>query len=252
MKKNKLRYKNIIAESYYLENNNGKIIVFCQGIPGSSSYMEMAKKYVEAGFIFIHPKYLGSWESYGDFNIETCKKTIVDFVNGLKSMNMKTIFNEDFEVPFKEIFLLGHSFGGSVALCSGAELDVDGIIALAPVIDYKVQGKEKYEEEEMVGLYDFIQAGFENIYRNINKNEWDNFCINGSNLNANDYFIQLKSKKILLIHGVQDTSINYNRSKEFFSKLKNLRGDIDYLETNDSHSSLKLNSFEKIISWTKG
>lgn len=251
MEKNKLRYGDIVAESYYLEKNNGNVIIFCPGIPGTSSYIEMAEKYVKEGFIFINPKYLGSWESYGDFSIENCKKTFVDFVNALRDKEVKTIFGDDFDVEINGIFLLGHSFGGSVALCSGSDLNIDGIIALAPVIDYRVQGKEECEEEKMDWLYSFIIAGFENVYRSFDKTKWEAFCLNGSILNASDYLEQLKTKKILLVHGTEDTSINYNRSKIFYSILKNLGGDIDYVETDDNHSSIKLNSFEKVISWIK-
>lgn len=251
MEKNKLRCGDIIAESYYSKNNNGKAIIFCSGIPGTSSYIEIAERYVDEGFIFIHPKYLGSWESYGNFSIGGCKKTIVDFVNALKSNKIKTIFNKDFNLEIKEIFLLGHSFGGSVALCSGAELNINGIIALAPVIDYKIQGKEEYEEEKMDWLYDFLVAGFENVYRNLNSHQWKSFCSTGLMLNASDYLEKLKLKKILVIHGVGDSSINYNRSKQFYHTLKNLGGNVDYIETKDSHNTIKLNSFRTLVSWIK-
>lgn len=251
MEKNKLRYGDIIAESYYPKNNNGKVIIFCSGIPGTSSYLEIAEKYVNEGFIFIHPKYQGSWESYGNFSIEGCKKTIVDFTNALRNNKIKTIFNEDFNIEIKEIFLLGHSFGGSVALCSGADLNIDGIIALAPVIDYRIQGKREYKEEKMDWLYDFINAGFKNVYRNLNKSQWELFSSNGLILNANDYLEKLKTKKILIIHGTEDISINYNQSKQFYFILKNLGGDIDYVETKDNHSNIKLNSFGTLISWIK-
>jgi len=251
MKKNKLRWGKIIAESYYLENNNGKAIIFCSGIPGSSSYSEIAEKYVNEGFIFIHPKYLGSWESYGNFSIEGCKKTIVNFVDALKNKEVKTIFNENFDLEIKGFYLLGHSFGGSVALCAGTELGINGIIALAPVIDYRVQGKGEYEEEKMDWLYTFIIAGFENVYRNFDKTEWEKFCSGGSILNVNDYLEKLKTKRILLIHGKEDISINYNSSRKFYSELKDLGGDIGYEETDDNHSSIKLNSFKKVVSWIK-
>ncbi len=251
MKKNKLRYGDIIADAYYPKDNNGKIIIFCSGIPGTSSYLEIAEKYVNERFIFIHPKYLGSWESYGNFSISGCKKTIIDFTDALKKNKIKTIFNEDFNLEIKEIFLLGHSFGGSVALCSGADLNIDGIIALAPVIDYKNQGKGEYKEEEMDLLYDFLIAGFKKVYRNLNKSQWRSFCSTGLMLNANDYLEKLKTKKILIVHGTKDVSINYNRSKQFYLMLKNLGCNISYVETNDNHSNIKLNSFKTQVSWIK-
>ena len=80
MRKNKLRYGKIVADSYYpSEKNNGAVIIFCAGIPGKSNYLELAKRYVDEGFTFIHPKYIGSWESYGNFSITKCKETIISF-----------------------------------------------------------------------------------------------------------------------------------------------------------------------------
>jgi esterase/lipase len=252
MEKNKLRFKDIIADSCYLKKNNGDMIIFCSGLPGTSSYSDIAQKYAEKGFIFIHPKYIGSWESYGKFSIPACKDTIVNFVNAIKVGNVKTIFNQEFNQKPKRIFLIGHSFGGSVALSAGAELDVEGIVVLAPVIDYKVHAKNNYGgEENLNGLYDFMRAGFENVYRNMNKGEWDNFCETGLNINPVDYLDKLKLKKIFLIHGIKDNSVNFNCSRIFYETLSKIGGDVTYEETADDHSSIKLNSFENIISWIK-
>lgn len=246
MKKNKLRYREIIAESIYSEENNGKVILFCAGMPGSSSYFDVAERYTKQGFIFIHPKYIGSWESYGNFSIENSKKTIIDFVAALRRKEVKTIFEEEFDVKVKEIYLLGTSFGGSVALCAGAESDVEGIIALSPVINYQTQGNGEYQEESMNDFLRFVKAGFENVYRGFTESDWKQ---NISLLNVDSYFEKLKAKKILIMHGAKDTSVNHNRSEEFCSKLKNLGGDICYEKTEDDHSSIKLNSFEKVSSW---
>ena len=249
--KNKLRFGDIVAESYYRENNNGKAVVFCAGIPGISSYPDIAERYAAAGYIFIHPKYVGSWESYGGFSVEGCKKTIIDFVAALRQKQVKTIFGDIFNVVANKIYLLGHSFGGSVALSAGAELEDVGIIALAPVIDYKKQGNGEYLEEKMDCLGNFILAGFENVYRGFDQESWNTFCISGAGLNANEYIDKLKSRDILLIHGRSDTSVNFNRSKEFVNELKAQGGRIEYVETDDDHSGVKSSSFEKIVSWIK-
>ena len=90
-----------------------------------------------------------------------------------------------------------------------------------------------------------------NVYRNFDKSKWKSFCLDGSNLNASDYLGKLKTKKILIIHGTGDASINYNRSKQFYFILKNLGSDVVYMETNNNHSDIKLNSFRKIVSWIK-
>jgi predicted esterase len=246
MEKNKLRYNKIIADSYYLKENNKKAIVFCGGFPGSSNSSEVAEKYVQKGFIFVHPKYIGSWESYGLFSIENCKKTIIDFVNALRNKEVKTIFGEKFDLPIEEIFLVGVSFGASVALCAGAELDIKKIVALSPVINYQIQGNGEYNEEKMENTEKFVLAGFENVYRGFREED----LVKGSFvLNADNYFEKLKNKKILLLHGKNDSSVNFHRSEKFYFRLKDLGGDIYYEQTEDNHSSINLNSFEKVSSW---
>ena len=249
--KNKLRFGDIIADSYYQEKNSGKVVIFCAGIPGASSYPELAEKYAAAGCIFIQPKYVGSWESYGRFSVEGCKNTIIDFIVGLQQKQVKTIFGDSFEVVINRIYLFGHSFGGSVALSAGAELDNVGIIVLAPVMDFGKQGNGEYPEEKMNWLSDFISAGFENGYRGFVKDNWDNFCTTGSGLNAIEYITKLKERGILLVHGRSDTSVNFNRSKDFADKLKAMGGNIEYVETEDDHGGVKLTSFEKVVSWIK-
>ncbi|MBT3691116.1 prolyl oligopeptidase family serine peptidase [Candidatus Woesearchaeota archaeon] len=249
MRKNKLRYGKIVADSYYpSEKNNGAVIIFCAGIPGKSNYLELAKRYVDEGFTFIHPKYIGSWESYGNFSITKCKETIISFVGGLKAGKIKTVFNNSFDVSPKKIFLVGHSFGGSIALSTGAELDIDGIVALAPVVDYSVHAKDpNIREENLSGLFDFMKFGFENTYRKMNKMEWDNFCETGIDVNPVDYVDNLRNKRILLIHGKNDNSVSCNRTKEFYEKLNSEKS--VYKETEDNHSRIKENSIPAVISW---
>src|SRR3989344_2371470 len=164
MRKNKLRCGDIIVESYYPEKENNRIaIVYCAGIPSKSNIEEIAAEYVKEGFIFFHPKYFGSWESYGDFSVSGSKKTIISFIEALRKGELKTIFFDKFEITMDKIILLGHSFGGSIALTAGAEIDVAGIVALAPVIDYTKQAKDKeMEKENLKETFNFIKKGFEN------------------------------------------------------------------------------------------
>ncbi|MEI6732247.1 MAG: prolyl oligopeptidase family serine peptidase, partial [archaeon] len=241
MKKNKLRFGDIIAESYYpKEGNNGKFIVFCPGLPGRSNYEDIAKIYVERGCVFIHVKYQGSWESYGRFTMPSCRKTIISFVEGLMKGEIKDIFGSSFDMVPKELFLLGHSFGGSIVLSAGADLKLDGIIALSPVIDYRKQAKDPIiEEEDLTELFDFIKFGFENIYRGIDKSEWENFCKTGENLNPSDYTDKLKTKRILLVHGIKDDSVSYIKTKNFSKLLEKNGADVLFVETDDDHGSIK-------------
>jgi dienelactone hydrolase len=250
MRKDKLRYGEIIADLYYPAEHNKTVIIFCSGLPGRWNFEEIARKYVEKGFIFIHPKYIGSWESYGKFSVSSCKKTILLFVEGLKTGKIKTIFGKDFKIMPDKIFLLGHSFGGSIALSSGADLDINGIIALSPVIDYSKHARDKVlQEEDLSELFDFMKLGFENIFRGLDKNEWVSFCKTGLDINPIDYKEKLKNKKILLGHGKRDSSVNYVRTKSFYEELKNKGANIEYIETEDNHGDIKESIILQIINW---
>ncbi len=253
MIKNKIRYGDIIAESYYPKGkNNGLAIVFCMGLPSKSNFEELAKRYVDEGFIFIHPKYIGSWESYGNFSISSCKETIVSIIQGLKERKVKNIFGEEFNLNIKDIFLLGHSFGGSVALSAGADLDIKGIIALSPVLDYSKHVKNShYKEEDLSGLYTFLKLGFENVYRNLKEDDWKNLCETGGVINPIDYSDKLRNKLILLIHGKNDSSVSSERSKQFFNSLKNKNENSQFIETDNDHSNIKEESAIQVISWIK-
>jgi predicted esterase len=68
-------------------------------------------------------------------------------------------------------------------------------------------------------------------------------------LNANDYLEQLRTKRILLIHGKNDISINSSRSSKFYNELKEIGWNIIFNETEDDHSSVKSTTFSKITSW---
>ncbi len=253
MIKNKIRMGDIISESYYKKDNNGLVIIFCMGIPSKSNFEELAKKYVDEGFVFIHPKYIGSWESYGDFSIKSCKETISSIVQGIRNKNLLSVFGEKIDLNVKKIFLLGHSFGGSVALTTGADLDIDGIIAQSPITDYRLHAKQKeYAEEDLLQLYDFLRLGFENVYRNLKKGDWDNFCENGDEINPADYIDKLKAKDVLILHGKKDKSVSYKKSRLFFGKIKGNSRFSKYIETEDDHSTIKEGSIQEIISWIRG
>lgn len=241
MKKIKIKIGEIIADYYYPDKEiNNTLIIFCPGLPGSWKYEDFAKGFVSKGFSFIHPKYIGSWESFGRFSIKKCKKTIEEILeNKIKDGN------------FNKIFLLGHSFGGSISLVVGAEKNIEGIISLAPIIDFRMHNNNK-NESDLRELFKYINNSFGNIFRGFNEQDWIEFCKTGYNINPIDFTEKLNTKKILLIHGKKDQSVDIEKTRNFYLKLKEHNKNVKFIEFNDAdHSNIRDKSIDKIINWIK-
>ena len=71
------------------EVSNGNIIINCSGLPGQPENYELFSYFTQQGFICIHPKYEGTWESYGKFleksPVEDIIK-VIDYVSEKRSL----------------------------------------------------------------------------------------------------------------------------------------------------------------------
>lgn len=249
MKTIKLKFDKVIADLYCPNKNNKEILIlFCPGFPGSWKYESFARSFTSQGFSFIHPKYLGSWESEGSFSIKGCRKTIEEILNSLQKQ-LIDIFGSFVNLKFKKIFLLGHSFGGSISLSVGSQTKVDGIISLAPIIDFKTHNYFG-NESDLLELFEYVDKGLKGLFRDFKKDDWVNLCKTGCDINPIDFFNELKNKKILFVHGKKDKSVDFKKTKEFFLKLRNFNGNFDYFECSDaSHSDIRDKSSNYIIKW---
>lgn len=202
--------------------NHKKIIVFCPGLPGQPENKNIMEFYSRQGFTCFFIKYRGTWESGGNFlekSPEEDVREVIDYLNVKKRVT--ELYNlREIDLKFDEIFVFGSSFGGSVALVAGAKNQkVAKITALAPVVDYRSQGKEKSSEEDMQHTGEYISRAYGYGYRLESKN-WKKLLNGDVDLNPKDYVNELRNKQVFILHGESDLSVSPQKTKNFFSEIK--------------------------------
>ncbi len=245
----KINFKGILCDIYYPEERyEGSLIIFCPGLPGSWKYEKFANYFSSNGFIFLHPKYYGSWESTGKFSISECKKTIEILID-LDKNKIKDIYGKTINLKINKVYLMGHSFGGSLSLALGAERFLAGIISLSPIIDFESHN-DSGNESDLKSTFEYICLGSPGLFRGISKEDWNLLCKNKHNISPSQHIEKLSSKKILFVHGKKDLSVDYKKTINFYNNLKNKNASTNiYLHPSAGHSDIRELSMHKILEW---
>ena len=98
----------------------GVIVMHGKGGMPSKHVAEFAKRLEEKGYIVANIEMPWSKKREYDVTMETAHKELESVLNELRQKGAQ------------KLFLSGHSQGGLVALALGSDLNVDGIIAIAP------------------------------------------------------------------------------------------------------------------------
>ncbi|MEP7162355.1 MAG: alpha/beta hydrolase, partial [Candidatus Moraniibacteriota bacterium] len=83
--------KDIVAEVFFPERQEGRVVIFCSGAPGLSSKRELFQFLSDKGYTSIHPRYRGTWESDGEFLKRSPHQDILDVIDEL--IQKKKIFS---------------------------------------------------------------------------------------------------------------------------------------------------------------
>ncbi len=219
----RFNHDNILMDMFFSEISKPQnVIIVAYGMPGAPVQRNtpFVIKAVERGFTIVAPHYIGTFDSYGKFNIENAVSTIIktaEFVHKGEGKNM--LKDSLVKWQIKAITLLGWSFGGSVALVAGAKSPyVNKIIAISAPTDYRTHAKS-YNEEKLEGLSKTMSLLYPNTWRIDPQEAWSKFLKGKLDLNAIDYVNKLNRKEILFIHGTNDTVVNSKRAKELYEKL---------------------------------
>lgn len=220
----RIRYKGILITFAYSDlSRPRKFIVLAYGLPDVPPHYKdpVIIKLVEAGFVVVVPQYIGTFDSQGRFTIENMAKTVLQTIELIKKGKAKELFGLTEKTwKSREIILIGGSFGGSVVLVAGAKSrDVKKIVAIAPPTDWRTHGKTRYAEEDLMEDYYILKRVYPFTWRLPSKKYWTKFCEGKVDLNAVDYISKLKSKKLLLIHGLKDDSVSAERSKNLYEEI---------------------------------
>lgn len=220
--------------------NNKKLIVFCPGLPGQPENANIMEYFTKLGFTCFFIKYSGTWESEGEFLKRNPEEDVREVIAYLEKNKKVTEFytEKQINLNFDEIILFGSSFGGSVAIVAGAkDGNINKIVALAPVVNYKSQGREtKFEEENLENLGKFLKRAYGPAYR-LNLKNWEKLISGEVDLNPSDYVSKLKKKDVLLIQGANDKSVSPKRTKDFFGKIESNKNSIYKLLKESTHLS---------------
>ncbi len=108
-------------------------IIFIHGNPGFEKNEDIGQGLRRNGYNCVFFSYSGTWGNNGLFSYSQSIQDTKDIYNYL-ILNAK-----QFRIDTKQIFLLGHSMGGDIALLSYEELDgIKGVLTIDPWSGYDV------------------------------------------------------------------------------------------------------------------
>jgi len=223
------------------KNNKKKLVIICPGLPSDPSNYKIMDLISNEGFLCLYPRYSGTWGSYGNFLKDSPVKDIEKIIHFLlKNKSFIDLSNnQKVKLVFNEIILLGTSFGGSVCLVAGAKSKfVKKIIALSPIINYRDHARNPiYQEEDISTLGSYLKRAYGTIY-NFNETSWKEFIAGKLDINPIDYIKQLNKKKVIILSGVKDKSLSFERIKNFFNEIPSKKKK-NYVFKDIGHLSLR-------------
>jgi len=211
-------------------------IIILPGFPSSNNLDEIISFFYEKGFHVFFPRYKGTFQSKGFFLGTNPVNDLTKFVTQLKKERAINLWDMK-RVHFKinKLYLLGGSFGGSVACAlSATSREVTKAVVASPIWDYEMHNKE-FKEQDLVQLTRFVKRAFRNLYR-YNFNNLVDKMKKFKEFSFSFYEKNLK-KPILIFHDSNDYSVSIKHSRNAVKNIKNLK----LIETDAGHGlSIKL------------
>ena len=198
--------KEILA-TFFMGGDKGTVI-FASGLP---QYVQKQHSFVsqivEAGYSLCIPKYYGTWESLGDFSLDTSTQTLEETVDFVKKGECEELFSGGIiKWNTNKIILMGYSFGALPTLQCKAD-DVFATLLVCPFISSSLQS----EGEDINNTLEFIKKAYPNVYRfNLEKFLED----------LKDPFLPNIKNKLIIIKGMFDKVIPDETYNFLSSKYK--------------------------------
>ena len=178
---------------------------------------------------FMYVYYFGSYFSGKIFSFKNCQQTVIRAINFSQAgAGVKTFDNKKIKWKAKNINIIGNSFGTLPILTSKIDKRIiNKIFFTSPLIFiYKKDIQEYMSKKEITKFNEFnkkflnfMSRGYKNIYRGIDKKNWENF-FNGDSISTKiDYKNNLPP--ITIIHGSDDNIVNSKGSIHFNSRYTN-------------------------------
>ena len=203
----------IIEEFLQPVKKSSRAIILCGGLPSTPSSKELMHFLSSKGYWVIFPRYRGTWESDGLLLKNSPHLDILDVVSSISSGFVDLWSGEKYKIKNPKIYIIGSSFGGAAAILASEDKRVRKIVALSPVIDWRVET----EAEPIYWLRDFVKNAFGNAYR-YKKESW-NKLKSGKFYNPIAEIKKLDKNKIYIIHPQNDEVVTSATSIKFEKEL---------------------------------
>jgi len=202
-----------------------RLIILCDGMPSIPRKQPLAEFLATKGFWVVYPRYRGTWESDGEFLATSPHEDILDILDSLPTELEEAAFGRRFRLTPDEVFVIGGSFGGAVAILASLDSRVRRVVANCPVVDWGVLGRAEKAETSKASYGEFIRQAFGKAYR-LSDARW-NKLRSGSFCNPWHRRKEIDGSKVLLVHAKDDPNVPYTRTRKFAeitgSKLKTLQ-----------------------------
>lgn len=205
----------ILAEFLPPKKPSKKVVILCDGLPTVPSKRRLLDMLSCKGYWVIHPRFRGTWESYGTFLDHDPTQDIIDIIDELPKGFTSIWDKVSYKVEPESIHVLGASFGGTAAILSTLDPRVNGAVALSPVVDWS--SDQLSSEEPMDWLEHAVKEAFGPVYRFAGI-DWDRLS-RGELYNPMSHIPELDKKKIYIIHTLDDKIVLPGTILSFIKKL---------------------------------
>src|SRR3990167_761548 len=108
--------KEIFADVFVPVKKSTKVLILCDGVPSVPKKQSLVEFFVKKGYIAIHIRYRGTWESKGKFLNRSLNQDILDVIDELQKDVIDLWTKTKYKIQPSKIVLLGSSFGGPAVL----------------------------------------------------------------------------------------------------------------------------------------
>lgn len=200
------------------------VLVMCYGCPSHpfDHSAALMGEYLDAGYALAYPEYLGTWGSGGTCTLGNAVDTVGMVLDALRSGGAVEIrHRETLSWRVRRIAFFGASFGGSVALVAAARFAPNAVIAVSPVIDWRLHGAGPDREEDLSATYDVIEQGYANLWR-IDRHTYNDLRLGRLDLNPADHVERLARIPALFVHADDDPQVSNRNTRALAERLRAL------------------------------
>lgn len=240
----RISVRGILTEiAFPKENPSREAIILCDGLPATPKQRELMETLVSRGFFVAYPRYRGTWESDGVFLEHSPAKDIIDIAETIqKGESLRELYSqENFSFSIDRVYVLGVSFGASVALAVSPQKVITRVVAIAPIIDFKNFSDSKYKNQDLHFLGNFLRRGFPHVYR-FEDSRWEALC-RGEIFSPISGITPVTALKTVVLFGGNDTVVHSKHGEDILNK----KGITYRTIPNLSHPSLSSLSHSSIL-----